>query len=211
MSKSYLYKAAMFLILLFMVFYHDAISKEVTQEVIIDSKMTFEEAMKGNYCPEDIRSSLCIIDVQYYGFDKSIHQGQLIINKKVKTDVEKVFKLILELKFPVKKVIPICKYNWDDNKSMKDNNSSAFNYRNIANTNRLSLHAKGFAVDINPFLNPVVYNDGHINLKGARYNIKRVGTFHKNHPVVQAFKSLGWRWGGEFNAYKDNHHFDKED
>ncbi|MCX8055086.1 MAG: M15 family metallopeptidase [Ignavibacteria bacterium] len=92
---------------------------------------------------------------------------------------------------------------------MANNNTSSFNYRKIAGTNRLSLHSYGLAVDINPFNNPVVYNDGRISPKGAKYNPKNVGTFTSACPIVQKFKELGWRWGGEFNSFKDYHHFDK--
>lgn len=39
---------------------------------------------------------------------------------------------------------------------MSDNNTSAFNYRTIAGTDRLSKHGQGLAVDINPRYNPCV-------------------------------------------------------
>ena len=160
--------------------------------------------------PKDALENLCLIEVQYYGFDGKLHQGQLIMNKAVKKDIEEIFALILKEKFPIEKVIPVNQFAWDDDSSMSANNSSSFNYRNIAGTNRLSKHALGMAIDINPFLNPVVYKDGSITPKGAKYEIKRKGTFSLDHPIVKAFKERGWRWGGEFNSYKDNHHFDKE-
>lgn len=179
-------------------------------EIIVDSDMTFNEAIRGSKAPKEILDSLVLIDVLYYSFDKKLHKGQLVIHRDLKDEVLQVFEMIKILKFPIGKVVPVVKYNWSDDKSMIDNNTSCFNYRTIAGTNRLSLHARGRAIDINPLLNPVVYPDGRIEPKGAKYDPKVLGTLYSTHPVVLEFKRLGWRWGGDFNSYKDYHHFDKE-
>ena len=179
-------------------------------EMIIDSEMTFEQAINGTEAPQDVIDSLCLLDVRYYSFDGKLHKGQLIINKKVKADVEEIFNLILKLKFPVNKVVPIVKYNWSDDASMADNNTSAFCYRFVAKTDRLSNHALGCAIDINPGKNPVIYSDSSISPKGAVYNKKKPGTFSAEHPVVKLFLGKGWRWGGNFITFKDYHHFDKK-
>ena len=42
----------------------------------------------------------------------------------------------------------------DDEIMMRDNNSSCFNYRLISNTNTISKHGLGMAVDINALYNP---------------------------------------------------------
>lgn len=179
-------------------------------DIVVDSDLTFEEAIRGTKAPKEILDSLVLIDVFYYSFDKKLHKGQLVIHRDLKDEVLEVFEMMKVLKFPIAKVIPIVKYNWSDEESMLDNNTSSFNYRTIAGTNRLSLHARGRAIDINPFFNPVVYNDGRVEPKGAKYDPKRLGTFYETHPVVLEFKRLGWRWGGDFQSYKDYHHFDKE-
>jgi peptidoglycan LD-endopeptidase CwlK len=180
------------------------------KEVIVDSDITFEEAIKGTKAPKKVIDSLCLINVKYYSFDNKIHKGQLVVHKAVKDDVIEIFNLILKIKFRVAKVIPIVKYSWSDDASMADNNTSAFCYRFIAGTNRFSNHAFGKAVDINPFNNPVVYPSGRISPKGAKYKPGTPGTFSKDHPIVKAFLEKGWRWGGDFKSMADNHHFDKE-
>ena len=180
-------------------------------DVIIDSDMTFEEAVKGTKAPKEVLESLVLLDVQYFSFDKKLHKGQLVVHKSVKQDVTEVFDLIFELKFPVNKVIPIVKYEWSDDESMADNNTSAFCYRYVSGTKRFSNHAFGKAVDINPFNNPVIYSDGKISPKGAKYQNKKDGTFSQEHPIVKKFIELGWRWGGNFQSFKDYHHFDKLD
>lgn len=176
---------------------------------IIDSNMSFGQAIHGTTAPKEVVDSLCLIDVRYYSLDGKLHQGQLVVHVSVREDVIEIFKLIEKTKFTVKKVIPIVAYQWSDNASMEDNNTSAFNYRNIAGTDRLSNHAFGMAVDINPEFNPVVYPNGETTPEGAFYKPARNGTFHENQEILKEFKKRGWRWGGNFNTYKDYHHFDK--
>jgi peptidoglycan LD-endopeptidase CwlK len=184
-------------------------SKE-QNDIIIDSDLTFEEAIKGTKAPKEVIDKISLLNVEYYSTDGKLHHGQLIIDSSLKQDITEIFEIIKEIRFPVEKVIPIVKYYWSDDESMSQNNSSSFNYRFIAGTERLSKHALGRAVDINPFFNPVIYDDGSVTPKGAKYDTQRAGTFSKEHPVVQAFLKRGWRWGGDFKSYKDNHHFDKE-
>ena len=180
------------------------------ETMIIDSDMTFAESIKGTKAPQKVIDQLCLLDVYYYSFDSKLHKGQVVVNKAVKKDVTEIFELIKSTKFKVKKAIPIVEYKWSDDASMADNNSSAFCYRFIAGTKRMSNHSYGMAVDINPFNNPVVYKSGRVSPKGAKYKPKSEGTFSKTHPVVKAFLDRGWRWGGDFRKYKDNHHFDKK-
>ena len=179
-----------------------------SQEIIIDSNMTFEQSIKGTKAPTELIEDLCLLNVYYYSTDKQIHRGQLVRAKDLKPDVEAIFEVIMKEKFPIAKCIPIVKYNWSDSASMFDNNSSSFCYRTIAGTVRLSNHALGRAIDINPKFNPVVEKD-EITPKGASYKISRPGTHHELSPINIKFKELGWSWGGDFKSYKDYHHFDK--
>jgi hypothetical protein len=176
---------------------------------IIDSSMTLEEAIAGTGAPAEIIDSLEIIYVDYYSFDSKLHRGQLVVNRAVKEDIEEIFELIKETRFPVEKVIPIVEYDWSDNASMEDNNTSAFNYRFVAGTQRLSNHASGRAIDINPFQNPAVYNSGRVSPDGAEYDPDAPGTLTRSHPITRAFIERGWRWGGNWNSLKDYQHFDK--
>lgn len=179
-----------------------------SQEIINDSNMTFEESIKGTKAPQEVIDNLALINVSYYSTDKKLHRGQLVVAKDVQADVEQVFELILKEKFVVNKCVPIVKYNWSDDASMADNNSSAFCYRTIAGTDRLSNHALGRAVDINPMFNPVIETD-KVTPAGGKYQTSHPGTLHENSPINIKFKELGWSWGGDFKSYKDYHHFDK--
>lgn len=202
--------AAVLCLLLITIFFAKPFSLKGKEEAIIDSDMTFEQAIEGTKAPQELIEQLVLLDVYYYSFDEKMHKGQFVVHQDVVEDVKAVFDIILDKKFLVAKVVPIVKYDWSDDASMQDNNSSAFNYRFIAGTERLSNHAFGKAVDINPMQNPVIYESGSISPKGAKYNVKKDGTFHKDCSVVVKFKELGWRWGGDFTSFKDYHHFDKK-
>ncbi len=179
-----------------------------SEKVIVDSDYSLAEALDGIIIPPAVKKSLIIINVQYYSFDGKIHQGQVVISEDLKSDIEKIFKEIQREKFPIAKAIPIVYYGWDDEKSMEDNNTSAFNYRVIAGTKKLSNHSFGTAIDINPLLNPYIRKDLH-QPRGSVYNPSRSGTISNNSLLVKAFRTLGWDWGGDWKDRKDYQHFEK--
>lgn len=178
------------------------------KDIIIDSDFSLPEAIKGISIPDSIKSNLILLYVEYYSFDNNLHRGQLVINKKIKKDIEEIFLLIKENKFPVAKVVPVVKYNWSDDSSMIDNNTSCFNYRKVEGSNKYSNHAFGLAVDINPLQNPMIKNK-KIYPPNAKYDIKAKGTLSKNSFLVKEFIKRGWSWGGNWKTLKDYQHFEK--
>jgi peptidoglycan LD-endopeptidase CwlK len=183
---------------------------------IIDSRMSKKEAFEGldPKCPAEIRKRQRLVRVKYYSTDRQVHQGQLVIDRDLESDIKQVFALALREHFPIYSVIPISdkrfrKDNrWDDELSMEANNTSAFNYREVTGGGRLSNHAYGRAIDINTFLNP--YLKGNIILPhGATYDPRIAGTFTPDSPIVREFLRLGWDWGGNWTSPKDYQHFEK--
>jgi peptidoglycan L-alanyl-D-glutamate endopeptidase CwlK len=177
--------------------------------VIVDSDLDFYNAVQGTDAPRDILDILRLMDVFYYGFDGCRHKGQLVVHGDLVSELREIFSLMEELRFPIAGAVPITCFGWSDEASMAADNSSAFNYRFIAGTARLSRHASGCAVDINPLENPVIYRDGLTLPLGAVWKPEEPGTLIKDHPVVQAFLDRGWRWGGDFTHVRDYHHFEK--
>ncbi|MFC1828142.1 M15 family metallopeptidase [Thermodesulfobacteriota bacterium] len=182
-------------------------------DLIVDSNMTFEEAVLKTtppLVPRNILNQQELVGVTYYGFDNKIHSGQIVVDKRLVDDVVKVFQKALEEKFPIFSVIPISlhRFNWDDNKSMAANNTSGFNYRKITGGTSLSKHAYGFAVDLNPLLNPYV-KGSTILPPEATYHPGRKGTLTPDSPIVAEFLKLGWTWGGNWETLKDYQHFHK--
>ncbi len=177
------------------------------EKVIIDCNYTLPEALAGIRIPSWIRKNLRLVNVYYYSFDGKLHEGQLVIHKDLVKDIKAVFKEIEKRKFPIQRVIPIVRYDWSDDHSMKADNTSAFNYRFVEHTHILSAHAYGRAIDINPWLNPQIKR-GRIISEGAHYNPKKPGTITKNSFIVKAFLKKGWVWGGNWHSTKDYQHFE---
>ncbi len=177
-------------------------------DTITDSDITFEEAMSGDDIPASVIKNMVILDVVYYGFDGNVHKGQIVVSKKVKEDVINIFNDLFKIGFPIEKVRPVSFYGWDDDLSMKDNNTSGFNFRNVAGTTEKSRHAYGLAIDINPLLNPYI-NGKIVQPDGAVYDTTKAGTIKKNSDVVKIFKKYGWIWGGDWIPYQDYQHFTK--
>lgn len=182
---------------------------QTSETAIADCNYTLTEALEGKEIPASVKNPLQIINVTYYSFDEKLHKGQLVVHKDIVKDIIEIFALIKEKKFPVDKVIPAVKYNWDDDKSMLDNNTSAFNYRKVKGFGKLSAHSTGKAIDINPFLNPQVRKD-KIFPDGAGYNKEAPGTLTAGSFIVKEFIKRGWSWGGNWRSTKDYQHFEKK-
>jgi len=179
------------------------------QKIIIDSDISFNEALSELKIPANIKDQLVLETVNYYGLDDMIHQGQILVNKKIAEEVIQIFEFIKQIRFPIEKVIPLSKYNWSDSKSMEDNNTSSFNFRFVSGSRILSKHANGLAIDINPKLNPYV-KKGKTIPANAVYDSTSVGTLTQNSELVKEFKRRGWSWGGDWKSLKDYQHFQKE-
>ncbi len=176
---------------------------------IIDSNYTFQESINGIEIPKLLTKQLQIVDVEYYSFDNKLHKGQLVLNKKAIKDIKEIFEFIKKSRFPISKAIPMIKYEWSDDASMKDNNTSAFNYRKVKGQKVLSPHSYGMAIDINPLLNPHI-KGSKIQPANAKYDIKEPGTIIRNSELVKEFKKRGWQWGGTWRSSKDYQHFEKK-
>jgi peptidoglycan LD-endopeptidase CwlK len=160
--------------------------------------------------PRNIYRTLALITVFYISYDGKVHQGQVVAHRELKNELEEIFRKLLLMRFPIEKVIPISEYGWDDNKSMADNNSSAFNYRFIERRpGELSQHAYAWALDLNPRENPFVDERGAFLPAGAVYDHTVPGTITPDGPVVRLFVERGWKWGGDWISVKDYQHFQK--
>ena len=92
--------------------------------------------------------------MRYVGFDGRLHQGQLVLDRRLMHDAQLFFELA-KSSFPNRKGGSTVHYKWDDDVLMATNISSGFNYRTIAGKRRGSLHGK-YGVDINPRINPYI-------------------------------------------------------
>lgn len=179
------------------------------EQSLVDSELDLAAATAASGAPAEVLETLRLLEVSYLGFDGRLHRGQLVVSRDLASEVGEIFAELKELAFPIRQVVPVVRFGWSDESSMAADNTSAFNYRLVAGTGRLSLHALGRAVDVNPRENPVFYPDGQSAPPGARYSPGEAGTFAAGGAAVAAFLRRGWRWGGLFEHVKDYHHFEK--
>jgi hypothetical protein len=154
------------------------------------------------------------VDVDYLGFDGQTHRGALIVHVDLVADVEAIFIDLRRLSYPIERMRTVDHYpNADDELSMRDNNTSAFNCRIIPGTERWSEHAYGRAIDLNPLLNPYVGRTGAFQPGNAGPYLDRSrrdpALLHDGDPAVRAFTDRGWAWGGYWRTVKDYQHFER--
>ncbi len=167
--------------------------------------MTQEEflgSLKEKKVPQEIIDVLVLVNVDYRGFDSKTYEGQIIIHEDLESSITKVFQRILsETDFPMTSVSPLSMFNW--NSSSKNNNSGAFDPRLVSNSDEISDHTFGAAIDINPLLNPWVQK----GLENPSYDLSKRGTLDEYSAVVKIFEEEGWKWGGNWENSKDWQHF----
>jgi hypothetical protein len=157
-------------------------------------------------------SALRSLQLTHHGFDGALHHGELVVNVEVADEVVAIFAEIFAAQFPIERMQPVETFGGSDDASMAANNTSCFNFRRIQGSDTLSHHALGLAIDINPVQNPWVRGQ-RVDPPAARAYLdrqqQRPGMLVRSGPVVQAFLSRGWYWGGDFDDVYDYHHFSK--
>lgn len=168
------------------------------------------------------REDLRYLKVLHYNYNHQIQVGELIVNAKIAEDCKNVFYELFQQEYEIESMYLIDKF-WtgdsvdSDTYSIENNNTSAFNYRVVPGTSKLSNHAAGYAIDINPLQNPYVkYNK---NGEFAKYykDMEQYAdrTSGKPHMIThedicyQIFTKYGFSWGGDWNSSKDYQHFEK--
>lgn len=162
------------------------------------------------------------LKVLHYNFNHQVQVGEIIVNKGLADDVLSIFRELYDAEYEIQSMHLVDNY-WtgdgvdSDSASIDENNTSAFNYRPAVGSGKLSNHAYGFAIDINPQQNPYVsYSSGTAKWshKNANDYIDRnTGLPHvitHEDTAFKIFKAHGFKWGGDWNNPKDYQHFEKK-
>lgn len=189
-------------------FYYEPLSDEVIEKITGISYIENE-----NVALDDLR----YLHILHYNFEKEAVEGELICNQAIAQDLLEIFYELYLAEYEIEKIRLIDEYEGDDTASMEDNNTSCFNYRVVDGTAKLSKHAYGLAIDINPFYNPYVVfqTDGntYISPKGSEMYADRSTDFpykiDENDLCYKLFTERGFIWGGSWNSSKDYQHFQK--
>ena len=133
---------------------------------------------------------LANVQVAMTSKDGKKYTGTIRIHKSLAKDVQDVFQIAQNAGFRI--------YSAGGYSFRRMNNGSG---------SKLSHHSYGVAIDINPNENyshrgSTVYAGSFWSPQTSQYSIPKNGT------LVKAFKSKGWKWGGEWSGnYQDYMHF----
>ncbi len=163
------------------------------------------------------RSDLRYLQLLHVDAKGQTHQGEMVCNKEIAQDVLEIFEELYRQQYPIERMRLIDDYDADDERSMRDNNTSSFCYRVVEGSTKLSKHAQGLAVDVNTLYNPCVRTkkDGTVLVQPstAKAYTHRSRKFaykiERGDLLYRLFTERGFQWGGNWNSLKDYQHFEK--
>ncbi len=190
-------------------FYYMALSDDLKKRITGMSYPKDDDDTQISY------DDLNYIKLCYYDFEAEVHDGELIVNKKLAKEVTEIFYELYKAEYPLESVRLVDDFGepGDDNLSMAANNTSAFNYRKVTGSKKLSRHSYGAAIDINPVLNPYIDGDRVAPENGAEYvdrSLDLIGMIDHDDLCYKLFTQRGWTWGGDWSGDKDYQHFSKD-
>ncbi|MGD0165996.1 MAG: M15 family metallopeptidase [Gaiellaceae bacterium] len=161
-------------------------------------------------CPVPL-SGLRLLTLSYRGFDRRPHTGHLVVNESVAKQLVAAFRRLFRASFPIRRMQLVDAYGGSDFRSIEADNTSSFNCRTATGSSSWSNHAYGLAIDINPIENPYVTASGSVAHKASRPYVNRSrirpGMAYPGGTLVNAFRSIGWGWGGSWSGDRDYQHF----
>ena len=75
--------------------------------------------------------------------------GEMVVNRTIAADVLNILRKLYDAKYPIERMRLIDYWDADDERAMRDNNSSSFNFRFISHTHTVSMHGWVVDIDIN--------------------------------------------------------------
>lgn len=199
----------------------------VITEEIVDTKSDFYiakidddlfERIKGKSFKDNCtvpREDLRYLHLIHTNLDGETLEGEMIVNVHIAETVLEIFKELYDAKYPIERIRLVDEYDADDETSMRDNNSSSFNFRFISNTTKVSKHGLGMAIDINTLYNPYVKktDEGQIvEPATATEYVDRTKDFpykiSQDDLAYKLFIEHGFEWGGNWESLKDYQHFE---
>ncbi len=155
-------------------------------------------------------TDLRYVTVSFRGFDGLAHTGELLVNARAADALVTVFGKLFAEGYPIERMRVTSAAELNAPPTGDGNTTAAFACRPVRGQKAWSQHAYGLAVDVNPFQNP--YHKGDVVLPELANSYLergdvRAGMIRPDGPVVRAFASVGWQWGGDYRSLKDFMHF----
>lgn len=160
-------------------------------------------------CPIEAEE-LAWLRLAFWGFDDRRHTGELLVHEDVAGDLVSVFERLYEARFPMEELTIVTRDELEAPPTGDRNETTAYACRPTTGGATYSQHAFGLAVDVNSFQNPYVAGELVLPELASAYldrTWERPGMIAADGPVVQAFASIGWEWGGDWQSLKDYQHF----
>jgi hypothetical protein len=160
-------------------------------------------------CPVAV-ADLRYVTVSFRGFDGLAHTGELLVNARAADALVTVFGKLFAQGYPIERMRVTSDAELNAPPTGDGNTTAAFACRPVRGQKTWSQHAYGLAVDVNPFQNPYHNGDEVLPELATSYLDRgdvRAGMILPDGPVVRAFASVGWQWGGDYRSLKDFMHF----
>ncbi len=149
----------------------------------------------------DIENDIVELSIDYIDYDGNHKIGTLEVNKNIEQNTKDVFNDLYEIRFPINKIDKSHQRN--DADIIMDNITTAYNFRFVMGTDKLSKHAMGYAIDLNPKVNPAKPS------KISHVYDESINKGKITKDIIDIFKNRGFKWGGEiFGDFWDSHHFE---
>ena len=166
-------------------------------------------------CPAQLWN-LRLLTVSHWGWDGKPTTGQLIVRHDAAEPLARVFRRLYQLRFPIRHMKLEDMYGASGDSDQADV-TGVFHCRQSVpspctggtRSGHWSNHAYGYAVDLNPVENPYV-GCGRVRDPRTEPYIdrSRLRKGMVTPAVVEAFRSIGWGWGGDWShGTKDYMHF----
>lgn len=179
--------------------------------------------MKGRSWPAGCtleRSQLRYLKLLHRNANGQPQMGEMVVNASIAAKVVNIFRQLYRQGYRIERMVLIDDYGADDEKAMRANNTSCFNFRFMTGSRRrISKHGMGLAIDINPLYNPYVKRmaDGSYRVQpstGRKYAFNRQKRtdipykIDRTDLAYRLFRDAGFRWGGAWRSVKDYQHFE---
>ena len=174
-----------------------------------------EARMRGVSYPEGATvplDDLRYLRLSHIDFEGTVRTGEMVCNRAIADDLIDIFRQLYLAAYPIRSIRLVDDFGGSDDASMEADNTSCFNFRKAVGLRRLSRHAEGMAIDINPLENPYVRGQIVRPASAKPYADRGKDFPHKidrTDLCYKLFREHGFSWGGAWRSARDYQHFEK--
>lgn len=202
------------------------ISQYFVAEDICEGDAIYQRIIGKSYVENEhiVLNELVYLKMLHYNYDGEIQVGEMIVNRQIGEECLNIFQRLFDKKYEIAQMRLVDDFWAGDSEatdaaSIKANNTSAFHYRNMIGGKKISKHALGLAIDINPYQNPYVPTKNGVADYSAldeqecyyamNRNVEDAHVITEEDVVFQFMTECGFSWGGDWKSLKDYQHFEK--